>query len=666
MLSLGSRILQTLCVVSLFLVLFAVPAWAQETAAAVDTWKCLPSETAFAVRIPNGAAFVKELVENTKLGSVVFSEQRKQLVTQAIAQADDEDWKEMKTQLNEYGLEIDDLPKFLSGESGYAIVLDKGDDGKLVPLGVAWLEPGEDLVGRAKQIITMAIEDQEDSDQSVIRIDVELAEHKVMQLMIPDVDREYTEEFEYPEGYENMSDAERDAAWEEAYKKWEDSAEVNVSYGTVLCAAIGDRLLLAHSFRTGEDRNEHPDGERLAGVFAQLLEASSTGEGGFVEKYSQDELVSEVMSVDGVPCLEMVGDSASLIQLGMQAANSRETAGQINRVLGLDAMGMFALKSALNDDIWESRLSLAIGQPREGLMRLLEQESIDLAPPEWIPASAIRYGQLSFDLGQAYEIIKEVVTKEFPDQAGMFAMADMQANGFAQASVFDILKSLGKRHVVAYFEPDLSNADSAGTQGLETGAIVWQVTDEQIWSRILKAIAPLATSGQTAELSNEQGYSGFRVQNETMELGAFLGNGNLVLGVGSGVVETTLSSLNNPPQGKDSFRGSAVYERANDLLDLSDSVGCNVIDGARYAVSIRKALLAMLDQLESTMGMLDRSDENGDVVNQQTKFIEFAKLLMPTEDEMENILGVGVSRSDWNDDGVHLTSMQELPPPDEK
>lgn len=284
--SLGSRVRWALCAVCLFSLVPAAPVWSQETATAVDTWQCLPAETAFAVRIPDGSTFAQEFVENTKLGSVVFSEKRKELVTKAMAQADAEDWKEIKTQLNEYGLETDDLPKFLAGETGYAVVLEKDDDGKTVALGLAWLEPGEDLAGRAYEILAMAIEDQEDADNPVIRIDLELADQEVMQLMIPKVDKDYAQDFEYPDGYEEMSDAERDAAWEEAYKKWEDSAEVSVTYGTLLFTAFGDRLLVAHSFRTGEDENEHPDGERLAGIFAQLLEAHSSGEGGFVEKHS--------------------------------------------------------------------------------------------------------------------------------------------------------------------------------------------------------------------------------------------------------------------------------------------------------------------------------------------------------------------------------------------
>lgn len=642
----------------------SVSSFAQETATAVDTWDCLPAETAFAIRIPNGQAFATQFVENTKLGSVMFSEKRKELVAKALSKADDQEWNELKSILNEFELEPKDLLKFLAGETGYAVVLEEDDDGEPVPLGLAWMEPGEDLATRATQLLTYALEEQEDSEHPVLRIDLELAGQEVMQLMLPKVDTEYTEDFAYPEGYEDMSEAEREEAWEEAYDKWEASAEETVVYGTLLFTQLGDRLLIAHSMNMTGDEDGHPDGERLAGILSLLLEAHASGGGDFMGKYSGDDMVADAMAVEGTPCLELVGDAAALWKLVKSTAPRQDRAEIAERFIGADSFGYFAARSALNGNLWNSQLSWSLAQPRTGLLKLFEQESIDLTPPDWIPASAIRYGQFSFDLAEAYDVVKELVTAEFPEQANMFGIADMQVAGFAQANVREILESIGTRHVAAVYknEAELDIETDIDLQSPDATAIVWKVSDEQIWSRILKNATPMLQAAPGFETASEQGYNGFRLENEAMEIGAFLGNGNLLLAIGGGVVEKTLSSLNNPPTGKDAFRAGEVYQRATELLDLSSAVGCDVVDGKRYARVIRDMLVGLLEQ---RMNELVDTEYEEVRLESENRF-KILSSLLPDVDEMDDILGVGVTRYDSTDKGIRLISVQELPPPDEE
>ena len=632
---------------------------AQET----ESWNCLPEQTAFAVRIPNGQAFAAQFVENTKLGKVMFSEKRKAAIMKALEEVDQSEWEEFQEGLEEYGLSNEDFLEVLAGESGYAVVVEEGDEGKLLPLGLAWLEPGEDLAGRLKQALARGIEDNEDDEYPVIRLDMELAGQGVVQLMIPKINVE-RDDFEYPEGYEDMSADEREQAWDEAYKKWNESAEKSVSYFTALLTSFEGRLLAAHSFEVSDSKDSHPDTEALSALMSQFLEAHSSSAGGFVEKYSDNPLTAEVMGVEGDACLELVADGQRLWELLKASAATDEKAEIAARIVGFDSMSFLALKSALDGNQWKTQAGLAVSQPREGLMKLIEQEAIDLTPPAWVPATAMRYGQFSFDLASAYTLIKDLVSQEFPEQANVFGIADMQVFGFAQANVEDILKSVGTRHVMATFEDDSSVVElGVGKQTPDATAVVWKLSDEQIWSRILKAVTPMVTSIPGAEVSDEQGYNGIRISNEAAKMGIFLGNGNLVLAIGSGVLEKTLSSLNNPPAGDDSFRGSEVYQRAAELLDVSSGIACDIVDGNRYAVVMRKWILSMFDQIELARGALQQDDDSN---GEEKKVLEFVKSLMPDEDEVENVLGVGATRYDVSDDGVLMKSVLELPPPEDE
>jgi hypothetical protein len=637
-----------------------LPSSAAAADTAVDTWHCLPEETAFAVRIPNGKAIAEACVQNTKLGAVIFSEKRREILAEALRKSQSDAWEEVQQKLSEYGLSTDDLLQFFAGESGYAMVVTKDESDEPLALGLSWLEPGEELATRAYDILARAIDEQEDAKHAIGREDLELADRPVMQLMLPHVSTEHETDLDLPEGYSQMSDDERQPAWDEAYKKWQDSAVETTSYSAALVSTVGSRMLLAHGFRKSASQSDNPDVEPLTEIFARLLAEHASGGGGFVDKYADDQGVSRVMSLDGVGVLELQGDLATLLRLGRAAANYDEKSEKIMRILGADCLGPFALRSTLQDTQWHSQLSLAISQPRQGIMQWLDQPPLESDIPAWVPANAITVGQVSFDLGKAYAILKEEITREFPQQAGQyFNMAEMQVVGFAQTSLEQVLSSLGTRHVMLNFESPLDSSASLEQQQPESTAVVWQVTDEPLWTRLMQAMAPMVKSMPGGEFTDEQGYSGFRFKRDPIEGGLFLGNGNLVLAYGPQVLETTLSALNNPPSGAGAFRGSEIYRQATELLEPTPSWGYKVVDGNRSAAIFRTWMLSFLKQQQESDYDEEAEDDATDA-----SWAEVARQLMPTEAEMKDMLGVTVSRWEVSDHGLFGESVQETPPPD--
>lgn len=639
------------------LLAFAVAANAR-AADDISTWQCLPEETAVALRIPNGQAVADAFVKNTKFGAVFFSEERRKALADALAKSNSEEWSEFQKQLADYGLTTDELLKFFAGESGYAVLVSADGDNVAQAYGVAWLQPGEQLAERAYGILARAIEEQEDAEHAIVRIDTELNGRPVMQLMFPEVTSEPQGEIETPEGYEQMSDEEREAAWDEAYERWQESAVEKVSYGTVMLTHLGSRVLLVHGFRQDESSAQHSDAEPLAEIFTRLLAAHKSGEGAFLAKVSGDQAVSRVLAQQGVDVIEGAGDVAALMPLLRSAKDESGMGEKAIRILGLDGLGPFAFSSSLEGILWHSQMSLAMANPRQGIWKMLDQSQGESDPPAWVPASAITFGLVNFDLGKAYEVLREEIVREFPEQAGQyFGMAEMQVMAFAQASLADVLSSLGTRHVMLNFETQFDTSESAGDQP-ENTAVVWQVTDPQIWTRILQGVAPMIGSMPGAEVADEQGYHGIRFKNEFIEGGLFLGNGNLVLAYGPDVLEKVLSSLNNPPDDAGSFRGGAVFRRAAEMLDPTGGMTYKVVDGNRYAEMIHNVVTSALAEQEQEVSA-GESDADGEEVYWMKVFAN----LMPSKEEMKGMLGVIASRWEVSDHGVLGTSVQEMPAP---
>jgi len=648
----------------LLLTLIAVPpvSWGQASEPSISTWNCLPEETAVAFRIPNGKAIADACIQDTKLGAVLLSEKRKQAVAEALRKSDSEEWAEFHEQLSEYGLSTGDLLQMLAGESGYAVLVFEDKQGEANALGIAWVEPGAELANRAYEVLGRIIEEQEDDEHPTTRVDLELADQPVMQLTVPIVSMEHDEELDLPEDYDEMSEDEQEIARDAAYDAWRDSAAELIQYDTILVSKLGGRILLAHSFRRSTEADSHPDGERLTDVLSRLLSEQEPSEDGFVANYSADAGVARVTDLDGVAAFETVGNAKAL--MGLIPRSENENGEKILRMLGIKTLGPFAFRSTLDGNRWQSQMSLAVSRPLQGLMQWFDQPQIEADPPAWVPASAITFAQYSFDLGKAYAILAEQIRREYPEFAQRWlAMAEVQVSGVAQVGLEELLSSLGTRHTVLNFESELDPSAVLDNQQPESTAVVWQVTDNQIWKRVMQTMTPMVGGMDGFEFSDEQGYSGFRFKNEAIEGGLFLGNGNLVLAYGSQVLETTLSSLNNPPEGSAAFRGGKIYQRATELLEPAPSIGYSVVDGNRYATIIRNWFAAALDQYESAIELSEDDDESGNGAN---AWLQLARALMPSDDEVQGLLGVAVSRFEFNEHGISGVSVQDLPPPDDR
>lgn len=652
-----SQVAWSICIACLFMV---PRVFAQQ---AVETWQCLPEETVAAVRIPNGKA-VLDAMRQTKFGKVMLTEKRKEDLIAVFEKHSDDEWSEFLALLEEYDLTSDEIISLLAGETGYAVLLTNDPDDQPQFLGLGWMQPGEELAAKFFEILAKAIEEQDD-EREIERVDLDLVGQTVMQLRFPEVDTEYTDDFDLPDDYDELSDAEKRDAYKIAEEKYEASAVETVTYRTMLLCQYDERLLVGHQFSASDTEAADSADQRLSETFARWLTAhASGGSDGFSPRLAAEPGVARTWSSDGVPIMELLGDIRPLIEVARAVATNTEQAEQWIRLFGVDQLGAFALRQTADGPNWHTQMSLGLPAPRTGLMKLMDQELLAIDPPQWVPASAVRYFQLSFDLGAAYNTVKEEVTREFPDRtAAGFAMAEAQVQNFAQLSLSELLSSLGQRHTIMSF--GVEDSEVSEGEDLEPGenmsdrmAVVWQVTDEQLWSRLMKVIAPFAGMAPGSEAAEEQGFSGFRMKNESVEGGLFLGKGYLVLGVGTGVVETVLASLNNPPSGSNAFAGSEVYSNATDLLDLDPAMFAEITDNERYVQMVFSKMRQQLDQIEN---MFDAAS-NGDDSDGNFVF-DLMRTVMPDDEELPGLMGVSVGRWEINDDGFFAESVQEMPFP---
>ncbi len=629
-------------------------------------WQCLPEETFAALRIPNGTE-VLDALRATKFGKVMFTDERKQAIVEACETHGGDQWAEYLDVLEQYDLATEDFFRLLSGETGYAVALTKDANDESMFLGLGWMQPGEELAAKFFEIIGKAI-DEQDTETPITRFDLDLAGQSVMQLHFPESRTEYLDEFQLPEDYEEMTDDEQREAYQDAREAFQESlVETNVNVTVLLCQ-LGDRLLVAHQFAaSAEDEIEDID-QRLSTLFARVIAAhSSGGSDGFAPRLASDPSVARAMSGEGLPVMELLADVRPIFQAARSEVDDPDQFEKWFRLFGLEELGPFALRQTADGPNWQTLVAMSLPAPRAGLMQLFDQQMHQIDAPQWVPASAVRYFQFSFDLGQAYETIKAEVMREFAEEtAGGFQMAELQVKNFAQVELPELLSSLGNRHTIMTFgvqSIDLGVTDEddvdedLDTSVLDRMAVVWQLTDEVVWSKLLKVIAPFAGMAPGTEAAEEQGFSGYRMKGAQMEGGLFLGKGYLVLGIGEGVIETTLSALNNPPSGSNALRGSDLFATAGDLISLQPAMLGEVTDNDRYLRMVFRQLKEQFDQMERMFSGFDDENEDGMFV------FDLMRAILPADDELDGLMGVSVSRMEVTDDGVFMDAVQEMPLP---
>ena len=149
-------------------------------------------------------------------------------------------------------------------------------------------------------------------------------------------------------------------------------------------------------------------------------------------------------------------------------------------------------------------------------------------------------------------------------------------------------------------------------------------------------------------IQEEQGFRGIRIPDGPA---IFMGQGHLVVAIGSDSLEKTLTAIRNPPAGEASLRESDIVRRAATLVPLEPARVFGVSDSSRSG-----GTLGMLRSFAAAM-------VPDDVDARYRDMLAGIQKLLPSEAEMEGMFGVGATLMRADDAGVSLRSVWEMPAP---
>lgn len=627
------------------------------------SWACVPEQTVLVVRVPGGNDFFETLKKNTRLGRVMLSDERFQDFAKALAQIGGakqrQGWEEFQKVLAAYDLKLDDLRSLFAHEMGAAAVVRTVGE-KLEAYMLGWLEPGGDLSERLLAALDKVTDEIRGEPDAPERTDLEIEGQKAIYLSIPINDYVPAS---LPGRRKAGGALENDPADDDDGQLLGAPAAIEkrqVGLVHLIVTKLERRLLFAATFSRPEAKEDGKD----QAVQLATPEALQEHLGRFIAAHRSDD-PAEFALYDtpglsaalpaGAPLAEFVGNPQPLLKA--IAKLSGKEASETMRFLGLDRLGAFAYRQSFDSGLLRSGLFISMPAPRSGVLSLADPYVRPAEVPAWVPSEPISYSQLNFDLGKALAQIREMVVGQNPAAAESFNSIDNVLKAALQTTAVELLSSIGSAHAVLSFAPKGQRGTTAQElfgASMYRMAFVWQVSDENLWNRILQLVAQ-STQQKIAE---EQGFRGIRfdLKQVGLEGGFFLGNGHLVFGLGKGVVETVLAALRNPPVGEAAFVGTKTYARASELAPPEPCLQFTIGDGERYLKSVATTFRQLLSA----------TAEEADVDPIGQAIAEAFGKLVPSDKELEGVLGVSVGRMTLDDHGLRGATMLELPPPEER
>jgi len=651
---------------SVFLLLTATSAIAGDLR---PSWECLPEETAVLLRMPQPAAFLEAIRDRTKFGAVAMSETRLQgfgkiLLEKVRADGAAGELEDLDQALGRYDLRTEDLSAAFRGDVGAGFVLRQRDAG-LPPLVMMlmWLEPGEETAARMVTAAQRKLEEDivKDETGTTRRVDLEMAGHEVLWMVEPVMGID-------PTGLD-LGDVKIEEDDEEAIEKRLAELQERVRNATLVktghtygfLARLGGRLVVGQTLpataaaaqQAAEERDFDTEGgaDEAKETFERFLAAhTDTGRSPLAEVLETPGMAGTLPS--GLPLLDVVIDPRVLVNFGDEPTKAGLA------MIGADTLGPIAWRQTLDEGRYRSGIFASLPAPRTSLMRILDQECDASEVPSFVNREAIDFTQISLDLGKAYETVKEyaVSQREGEQAANMFAAVEMQAQGWLGVELPRLLTSLGSRHWIVSYPPRVAEAfaearrargQNGGQQARQIAdrvAVVWQITDDAPFGKILQRLAGMAGG----DLQEEQGFRGVRIPDGPA---VFLGQDHLVVGIGADSLEKTLTAIRNPPAGESSLRESDVPRRAADLLPLEPARMFGVSDSSRAG-----GTLGMLRDMVLSLVPEDVEEPYRDLLAGVQK-------ILPSDEEMEGMFGVGATTLRADDNGVSLQTAWEMPSP---
>lgn len=584
--------------------LFSVLATASLGAADLNTpFESLPAETLAAFRFDNSPETLDLYVENTRLGKLLFSDEKiaeyKSFIEDLIESEDQEG--NFVAQLGEVGLELDDLYEMASSHFGAAVVNQEVPEHLPMPTFLVWAEMRDGVAERAFN----AVLEGSTENENIERTDLELPGGPGARI-------------------KNLTDG-----------------------SSFLVAQLQNRFFFAlgnvmEPITSMDEAKVFENAELEA--LGQFLASQQGGGGDFLSTFYDGSGISDVRP-DYTARLELLGDVNSLFPFIPQQSR------QIFQALEFDKFTKFGVWSGFVDMQERSTIFLGSPTPRSGFATLIENEFFDFQPPAWVPSNVNAYTVASFDMNKLYTLAIDLAKKFMPPEQveQQVAMANGQVQMMLQADIPTLMSAFGERiHILEYpievvtvENPDGLSVDLPRT----SQAMVMDFTRPDILQAGMAMIAGMAQNPDAGiQLVDEQGFAGIRVNDPAQGVVTIAhGMGKLVFAVGSEQTSSRIfSTLTNLPEGEDALVNSSEFR--------SFVADANIKPGVLFSYSrgeeMLKNLVPVFESLASSMRI--SAGESA------AELMERAIELFPSEEELDGLLGVTFSRMYYNDSGIIL------------
>jgi len=639
--------------------------------------ECLPDDTFAAIRIPDGQAFMDALRANTKLGKVMFSKERIDKVFSESKARQPEGYNKLAAEMAKYGLKPEDLREMLTGDSGIAISLLNRKQQKPQTLMMVWFQPQGDM---GKKVYTAIQKGAADSagDEKIVRTDLKIEGVDVMRLVVPRFEAQ-VDMPEIPDNFDEMKPEEREAWFKAQAEKAKNPKKVKVGEDVNFVALLGNRIISTSLVPSDDDLalEEGPQAavkaidaqsiDQVQAVFGAFLKAHlpSGKPTGFLDRMNktpglQQSMPKGVVLAEGFMDIKpplMQGMEQGVVSNGQDPAEAKKLAA----TMGIDTMGPMAFRSTLDGNLSNTAFFFSAPAPRKGILTLLDQPELKPEPASWATSNLASYVHWSFDLAKAYKLARDLSVQIQGPEADMnFQQIEAGSQQMLKADVATVLGSLGVQHSIGMYPVEIPankpvDPDAADEQ--TPLAIVWRLTDQNIWNAVMQQLAQFVPMmGGAVQQADEQGFTGFRsVPSPAMPMeGAIMtGKNYLMLAVGPKVAEQTLSALNTPPAGEASLKDGKLYAQAKKVMTLKPGVLFGLNNNDKSGEQLIQGILAGFEQGLAQGNNISPKDAQA--------MTDLLRSILPKPEEMKGVYGVAVTQGFTNANGLVVESITELP-----
>jgi len=555
--------------------------------------------------------------------------------------------------LAKYELTQADVTAGLAGDTGMAIVV-RGRGAARDPLvmTIGWTQPGPEVAAKLLAGLQTWLEEEPAPDQEPVkRVDLSLAGHEVMWLSQPMMRIDVGDLEVDP----NLDAAGLQAFRKELAERMKSAPRVLTGQTEMFVARLDGRLVAAQT-TIPADANAGASGEEARDLFARFLSdhagSDQADAAAPLADIVQDPAVQAALP-EGQVLADIVIDPRPVMRAIIA---DRDDARRRLRAVGLDDLGPLVWRHAFAGGCFRQGMFLTLPAPRHGLAGILDQDCDAAEVPSFVTNEVTDVTQISLDLGKAYATVREFATAEVGEQAtNMFNVGEMQTQGWLGIDLPGLLSALGSRHWIVSYPASVAAAlaearktrTDEGLRAMPGGdrlALIWQLSEEAPFVRLLQRLAPLAGG----EVQDEQGFQALRLP---AEAAVFVGRNHAVVALGEETADATLAAIRTPPVGAAALRDSPAVRRAGELLALGPARVFSVGDATRTG-----GFLGALRDIAASL-------EPADVAPTYRTMLAAVQKLLPSAADMEGVFGASGSIVEIIPAGITFRSAWEMPAP---